>query len=251
MQPYPQQDNKRPARVVSDICDLLHDDTAATQVRALRWITHVLNDASLYRRWWFLENVSTTTLHANQDVIDLKGQVGAVAGLFIGKRLWVLPLEAVVQLRQDAQIFNRPNGGTPTHYALEAGFRVHLWPCPEKDYPFALLYSRPMSLEIVPDVWETIVLNGVLGLFGRHFDRDALTQDPVEFERRYRAALRQAAREHDDVLVFERFHRERRAATGTTPISSTDSAISFVQPASMTGIGHVTIEIGNYPLVVA
>jgi len=115
--------------------------------------------------------------------------------------------------------------------------------------PFGILFTRPMDLAIVPDFWETIVLNGVLGTFGRHFDRDALASDPKEFERRYEAQLGRGNTDTWDIERARRWENEL-AIELQTALSESDGATSYTLPASLTGIGYVTIETGDYPLVV-
>lgn len=117
--------------------------------------------------------------------------------------------------------------------------------------PLHLVYTRPMDLAIVPDSFETIVLNGVLGTFGRHFDRDQLGSHPEDFEQRYE---RQLARAHAPTWDIERiaiYDDETEATELGTPISEAEGATSYTVPASLTGIGYVTIETGDYPLVVS
>ena len=122
--------------------------------------------------------------------------------------------------------------------------------------PFALLYTRPMDLAIVPEFWETLVLNGVLGTFGRHFDRDSLADDPEEFERRYEQQLLRGNGDSWDIERLRRWDpdldRDDDTAAGEhgTALSQSDGATSYTVPASLTGIGYVTIETGDYPLTV-
>ncbi len=122
--------------------------------------------------------------------------------------------------------------------------------------PFSTLYTRPMDLAIVPDFWETIVLNGVLGTFGRHFDRDSLASDPEEFERRYEAQLRRGDGDSWDLERARRWDPDMdrddgdTASEHVTALSTSDGATSYTVPASLTGIGYVTIETGDYPLTV-
>ncbi len=127
--------------------------------------------------------------------------------------------------------------------------------------PFACLYTRPMDLAIVPDFWETLVLDGVLGTYGRHFDRDALGAAPEEFERRYEAKLKRGNidswdieraplwEDNQDVVDLQRAAPD--AAGFQTAESESGLATSLVVPASLAGIGYVTIETGDYPLVVS
>jgi len=126
--------------------------------------------------------------------------------------------------------------------------------------PFAILYTRPMDLAIVPEFWETLVLDGVLGTYGRHFDRDALGSDPQEFERRYEAKLQRANTDSwdleraplwEDSQDVQDLQREAHDASAFgTAQSESGLATSHTVPASLTGIGYVTIETGDYPLVV-
>lgn len=116
--------------------------------------------------------------------------------------------------------------------------------------PFAVLYTRPMDLAIVPEFWETMVVNGVLGTYGRHFDRDALGADPEDFERRYEAQLKRAHTESWDIERSRRFEEDLTSET-QTPLSDSGAATGYTVPASLTGIGYVTIETGDYPLVVS
>jgi hypothetical protein len=126
--------------------------------------------------------------------------------------------------------------------------------------PFAILYTRPMDLAIVPDYWETVVLDGVLGTYGRHFDRDALGDSPEEFERRYESKLQRANNDswdleraplYEDSQDVQDLQREAQdAADFGTAQSESGLATSHTVPASLTGIGSVTIETGDYPLVV-
>lgn len=116
--------------------------------------------------------------------------------------------------------------------------------------PFALLYTRPMDLAIVPDFFETVTVNGVLGTFGRHFDRDQLGSDPENFETRYERQLLRGNSDSWDIEKLRRYEEDlatELAAAG----SESDGATGYTVPASLTGIGHVTIETGDYPLVVS
>ncbi len=116
--------------------------------------------------------------------------------------------------------------------------------------PFALLYTRPMDLAIVPDFFETVAVNGVLGTFGRHFDRDQLGSDPENFEIRYEKQLLRGNTDSWDLERLRRFE-EDLAGELATALSESEGATGYTVPASLTGIGYVTIETGDYPLVVA
>lgn len=116
----------------------------------------------------------------------------------------------------------------------------------------SLLYTVPMDMALVPDHFEPMVLDGALGMYGRHFDRDTLTEDAPDFEVRYvRQLARAGVLDHD----FERAypHEQLTAAEtyGRAPDSALGNAQSYVLPASISGIGYVTIEVGDNPLVVS
>lgn len=258
MQPFPWQDSDREGRVIQDVLDTLRDNTTYTDLsadtdvtrRIKRWIVHVLNDANR-RKWWFLENAASTTLTSKQDIIDLRGHVDKVSAVYCPQRLHKISLAKMTELRQKAATYSRPNAATKaTHYAIEAGHRIHLWPCPSADVAFAVVYTRPIHIAIVPDAWEVIVLNGIIGMFGQHFDRDALVDNPQLFEKRYERQLRNARTEHYDVEIIERFKDELKETSTLVANSSTDTGTDFVSPASLTGIGYETIETGDYPLTV-
>jgi hypothetical protein len=127
--------------------------------------------------------------------------------------------------------------------------------------PFAALYTRLMDLAIVPDFWETLIVNGVLGTYGRHFDRDALAADPEEYERRYEAQLRRGNGDSWDIETAPRYEESQdiqdlqreaeEASSFQSAQSEAEAATTVIVPASLTGIGYVTIETGDYPLVVS
>lgn len=115
--------------------------------------------------------------------------------------------------------------------------------------PLALLYTVPLDLAVTPAHWETIVVNGVLGTFGRHFDVDQLADDPEAFERRYESQLKRAGSDSHDIDTVPHWDTDE-AASDVSASSGLDTATSYTVPASLTGIGYVTIEAGAYPLVV-
>lgn len=258
MQPFPWQDSEREGRVIQDVLDTMRNntvyedlsaDTSLTR-RIKRWIIHTLNDANR-RKWWFLENVTTTTLNTNQDIIDLRGHIDKITAIFCPQRLHKITLSEITELRQAAATNNSSNAATKaTHYAIEAGHRIHLWPCPSADVSFAALYTRKIHVAIVPDSWEVILLNGIIGMFGQHFDKDALVDNPEYFETRYNIQLGRAKTEHHDIEIIKRFKNELPAYSNVTANSSTDTGTDVVMPASLTGIGYETIETGDYPLTV-
>jgi hypothetical protein len=65
----------------------------------------------------------------------------------------------------------------------------------------SLVYTVPLDAALVPDHFEPMLVNGILGRYGRHFDRDTLTEAAGDFETRYLQDLRRNAVLHHD---FER-----------------------------------------------
>lgn len=240
--PNPAPDNAREARLVADVADLLHEvpPSAETTRKVKRWLRLVVEDATLGRRWWFLEHLSQGGIGAGQDVIDLMGDLDRIVAVYCPARLDKVPLAVVAEQRARAARDGRANGGEPTQYALEAGRRVHLWPAPHAPLPFAVHYTRPAALELAPAGWDALLVNGVLGLFGQHFDREALSQNPEFFEGRYREQLKRARLEHHDIERLPLWLRDdatRRVASS----SQSSAAVARTMPASLTGIGHECI----------
>ena len=203
--PFPVADPTRAARVLQDVVDLLaeSDPSTETQRKVARWINLVLLHMENRRPWKFADALVETTLGRGVDVFDLTGTLRAVKGLW--GRLGPLsyqPLSAIQEARARAALHGGINGGPPQWYALEGLRRVHLFPVPREDEPLALLYQRPLTVDMIPDACEVLLVNGVLGRYGRHFDRDALSQDPEEFEARFERELVLAGRGSWDATVI-------------------------------------------------
>jgi hypothetical protein len=251
---YPRQDPQREARIVQDVADLLHESPPSpeTERKIKRWIQLVLSDAAERRRWWFLGAVAARVLNGGDDVIDLLGHIDTVSAVWAPTRLALMPLEQLLDLRQDAAARGANNAGEPRRYAVEAGRRIHLWPTPAARIAFAVHYTRPMHPAILPSNWEGIVLDGVLGKYGQHFDRDALTQSPEYFEQRYEARLKRSvvATGHFDLERVDRWMTELATAPGVS-IAQLGEATELLVPASVLGIGYQSIDDGYYPLEVA
>lgn len=252
--PWPTIDPAREARVVQDVADLLHESAPSDETRrkVLRWIAHVLTDAGLYGPWWFAQALLPTTIPAGADLIDLRGDLDRVSALFAARRLVQIALPRLLELRADAAANGTGNAARfPTNYALEAGHRIHLWPAPSAPFTLQVLYGRPLNLAICPPEWELLVLDGVLGLFGRHFDRNALTQDPQAFEARYRLALRRAKSHSFDVVQA---YTLAGALSGGQMLSADSAArvpTTVMAPASVSGIGFWYVELPEPAFVVS
>lgn len=241
------RDTGREGRIVSDVADLLHEvpPSAETQRKIKRWLQLVAQDAAQGRRWWWLDHLSQGGVGAGSDVIDLVGDLDRLIAVYCPLRLDNVPLGVIAEQRARALKDGLPNAGWPTHYALEGGKRVHLWPAPHQAMPFAVHYSRPADVQLFPPGWDVILFNGVLGLFGQHFDRDALSQKPEYFEGRYREQLKRARLEHHDLVRLPGWLADTATAT-LAASSASAAAVRRVMPASLEGIGSVFV----YPLEV-
>lgn len=241
------RDTGRTARLVSDVADLLHEvpPSAETTRKITRWLELVAQDAAQGRRWWWLDHLSQGGIAAGADVIDLVGDLDRIVAVYCPLRLDNVPLGVIAEQRALATKDVRPNAGWPTHYALEGGKRVHLWPAPHEAMPFAVHYSRPADVQLFPPGWDVILFNGVMGLFGQHFDREALSQKPEYFESRYREQLKRARLEHHDLVRMPGWLADTATAT-LAASSASAAAVRRVMPASLEGIGAVFV----YPLEV-
>jgi hypothetical protein len=250
--PFPSQDDTREARLVQDVLDLLHQDAADSETtrKVKRWLKFV-TDHMQQRPWWFLRRIAGTELAAGNDVVDLRGAIQRVEAVYAPGRLKLVPLGTLVAWRAQAAADGAPNGGEECGcYAIEAGYRLHLWPAPSGAVTFRALYQRPLDLALLPESLEPTVVNGVLGRYGRHFDRDALSQDPAVFEQRYQQELAAAASGSFDAVEHAPLWENPATDSLSSPQSSGGQATTTVVPASVTGVGYVSIETGEYPLVV-
>lgn len=248
MQPFPQADSDRQARLIQDIADTLHhtDISGKFERFATRRIALIL--AEIARRpLWFLENASQGTIEPGQDVIDFQGDVDALSAIYAPRRLHRLPLAALTALRQRAAEHGLPNAAsTCTHYALESGRRVHLWPAPSEQVNLLVIYQRPIAIEILPEKYLGIVHDGVVGRYGRHWTKLA-GEYAGDFVRDYYHALPSIALDGWDVTHLDKPELLDAAASVGVANSSTDTAVDHVVPASLTGIGSAVI----YPFEVA
>lgn len=237
MLPFPAADDTREQRIVDDLKEFMKQ-RSDSDTRLKKWIAHVLNDAKRYKRWWFLEFLARTTIPAGCDVIDLKGDIDRVKGIWAPERLDIATVQQVTEKRAFAIVNSKPNAGPVSHYALEAGKRVHLWPAPEEEVNLWVLYQRPLEIQIVPAEWETIIFEGVIGKYGAYFDRDALLYEPRDYLNSYKMALR----EFDD----GNFDRQRvlmphELLDGTTTVdtlSASELTSAKTVPASLSGVGN-------------
>jgi hypothetical protein len=192
-------DSTREARLVSDVCALLHDQTTATQDKIKRWLRQVLLRAQRGRNWWFLSRSRVSELPAGFDIFDMVGEIDRISSFMWGQ--YPIDLVSLSYLQTLRGRNGTLNAGDVRFYALESGHRVHLWPAPATTEDIRLVYRLKITIENVPEEWEPILMDGVLGLYGRHFDRDALTQDPEIFEHRFFSGLNECNRESTDLMI--------------------------------------------------
>lgn len=252
-EPPVQTDFSRGDRIQQDILDMLHQDAADPNTVRLvrRWMKHV-TDYAARRRWWFLERVAVVTLSPGADVAVFAGAVDKVSAVFAdGYRVPSLGLSTVLEHRVHAQRLGLANAGPVGGYALEAGRKLHFWPAPRAVTGVTILYQRPFDLALLPDALEQMIVHGVLGRYGRHFDRDALAQDPEWFERRFLADLREAQAASFDALSSSARWQQRTAEVQAATLGAIGAVDTLPAPASLTGTGYVTIETGDYPLRVS
>ena len=248
LQPYPPADAGRLDRLIQDIADTMNQTDINDKFKrfAERRIVFVL--AEIARSpLWFLNNLSASQIEAGQDLVDFQGDVDKISALYAPLRLHKIPLSAMAKLRQHAAANNLPNAAPEcTHYALEAGRRVHLWPAPSGPVALQAIYTRPPSIELLPEGYLSIVHDGVVGLYGRHWTK-LLDEHSAAFERNFRRALPSLRIESWDATHLDA-PREIEAARLISPAnSSTDTAVDHVVPASLSGIGAAVI----YPFEVA
>lgn len=249
---YPFVDPDRESRIVQDVADMLHESLPAseTERKVKRWIQLVLWDAERRRAWWFLDAVASRWLNVGDDVVDLRGHVKSVASVWAPEKISHMPLGQLLEKRAEQSARNAPNGGDVARYSLEAARRLHLWPAPAQRVPLIVLYRRPIHVAIVPDDWEEIILNGIIGRFGRHFDRDALTQDPQEFERRYESALRAEGNGHGGLERLESWIAVQ-ATQAIASLANAGGSTELLVPMSVGGVGYQSLADGDYPLEVS
>lgn len=206
---YPEPDPEREDRIISDVINLMklrNDDAMKAMVK--RWLQFTLVKAQRFSRlpWWFSRRLFACIIHEGQDVFDLQGELDRIIATFCPEKLAVRPIDYILEQRANAYTHSRSNCGEPVYYALHSG-RLHLWPAPEKSTMLCVTYSKRMTADILPSEWESFLVDGIIGLYGRHFDSSGLLEDASEFTARFWEGLKTSRSEHFDTTAYERFDR--------------------------------------------
>ncbi|WP_448215299.1 hypothetical protein [Endozoicomonas sp. 2B-B] len=203
---YPRPDSDREARIVTDVIGLLKiRDDEDTQKKVKRWLHHTLVKAQKKPKkpWWFTKRLFSFVAYPGQDVFDLKGSIDSLISLHGEQKLVKATMNKILNYR--SQAFNNSNAsrGKPRIYA-EYGGRLHIWPAPDKQMMLNLCFTLPMTANTVPDEWETFLVDGVIGLYGAHFDKSGMVGEPREFANRFWESLESANSNNHDIELHER-----------------------------------------------
>lgn len=255
---WPAVDNGRRDRLKADILDMLHQspENTAYADRVERWMDLLVRDLT-HHKLWFWRRVAGSTLEAGQDIVDLSGDIARIETLWLdGRELPRVTLGTLLGFRGEAPA----KCARATCCALEAGFRVHLYPAPAAACTFSVLYRRPADIALLPDEFEELIMAGVIGRYARHFDRGALATEPVEWLLRYRELLARALAGDSDMPVNVDaqpwLYRGPGGAQAGELAAGTASAGeapvgAYAVPASMGGsVGYASVECGVYPISV-
>ncbi len=205
---YPPPDPERESRICTDVIDLMKmQKTEESNQKVARWLQLTLAKAQRFNRlpWWFAKRLLGCRIFAGQDMFDLTGAMDRIIAAYCLEKLKHIPLGTIIQRRNNADCHQRINSGEPRYYCFDGG-RLHLWPAPDKDMLFIISYACPLEAAIVPAEWETILLDGIIGLYARFFDSSALVnkENGQEFLPRFWEGLKATRSHHFDSETFER-----------------------------------------------
>lgn len=215
---YPPPDPEREGRIIADVINLMKlRNDEATQAIVRRWLQFTLVKAQRSSRlpYWFARRLFACLVYRGQDVFDLQGDLDRIIATFCPEKLTIRPIDYILEQRSNAYSNDRSNCGEPVYYALHSG-RLHLWPAPEKPFMLCLTYSCPLTPDIVPSEWESFLVDGVIGLYGRHFDSSGLLEEASEFAARFWEGLKSSRSEHFDSETIERRNRAWPTDQGMT-----------------------------------
>lgn len=239
----PEPDYERMNRLVQSVADVLFAPAADKDFKRKceAWIKAVVTKISLGWDFGFLQSVHYDTLVAGVGVFRLEGDCNKVHAVFAPGRLRRYSL---VDSAASAAGHSFSHIGVPEAYALESGNQLHLLPPPADDTSVAVVYSRPIDVSIVPDSWEPVIVDGVIGLYGRHYDRAALNEGSSEFERRFRREVRWLRRECGDAVVMDAV--ALRCAMTNEALAAPVVQVAVVEPVD----DGVESDSVSYPLTV-
>ena len=246
---YPEPDPEREKRIVNDVISLMKlSNDEARRKMVTRWLEFTLTKAQRFNRlpWWFARRLFACMVYEGQDVFDLQGKLDRIIAVFCPLKLTIKPIGFIIEKRSTSHKYERSNLGEPVYYALHSG-RIHLWPVPDSAIMLAVTYSRQLSPDIVPVEWESFLLDGVIGLYGRHFDSSGLLENANEFTARFWEGLKASRNEHFDTESFERKDRDYPANQGMSvsqayaEINSVDFENAILKPAYDGAPGEIQI----------
>ena len=205
---FPPNDPDRGERICRDVIDLMKmrkDQESGNRVA--RWLQMTLAKAQRFSRlpWWFARRLFGCRIFAGQDLFDLTGDMDRVIAVYCLKKLDHIPLGEIIKRRNRADCYLRVNQGEPGYYCFDSG-RLHLWPAPNKDMLLIIQYTRPLTAAMVPPEWETVLLDGIIGFYGRFFDATGMIdkESGQEFLPRFWEGLKATRGEHFDTVVHDR-----------------------------------------------
>ena len=261
---HPAQNEKREGEVLQLLQDMTHNTGDKMDKRFKSWINLIVHDINerMHGCWW-LKHVHFFTVKAGQDVIDIDGDFDRVVSLHGYRRIDQIDLSKLVSIRAQAQETDRVrhnrtgygfygNAGDVENYAIEAGRRLHLWPAPDREMTIGLIYMRPPALPLMPtDYWNMVVYNGVLSEFYINFDRDGLVANPSHLHNKYKKSIKVGCHQDHDVVTHRIDGLIEEACYKQSNIDSNDGKkTTIVAPASLSGIGYMTIDTGHYKFTV-
>ena len=240
---FPPPDPERGKRIVSDVIDLMKlQNNEATRSKVNRWLELTLGKAQRMNRlpWWFARRLFACIAYPGQDVFDLQGDIDKVIALFCEKKLKLKSIGFILECRAEGKL------GKPLFYALHGG-RIHLWPAPNDEVLLAITYAKPLTVEMVPVEWESCLIDGVIGFYGKYFDRSGLLENPDEFSQRFMAGIRASRSEHFDTESFDRHYETVITKPGLTSfqayteISMADYDNAIIAPSYNGKTGEIQI----------
>ncbi len=226
---HPRPDSTREDRIIDDVMALLKLRTTVVtnnsrmqdpKETVRRWLGHTLTKAVRYNKlpWWFAKRHFVMTVYPGQDVFDVKGKVDRLLSVHCKQSLDKKSMEWISGQRAECE--GRNNSGEPRFYC-EYGGRLHLFPAPAQPMLLTVLYTIPMTCAIVPDDWEAILLDGVIGLYARHFDSSGLRgEGAAEFASRFWQALKEYRDYNQDASLHYRKQPQANRNSTTRTVSS-------------------------------
>ncbi len=236
---YPPPDPERGDRICQDVMNLMKIRQEEHNVDLVgRWLELTLAKAQRFNRlpWWFVRRLYGCRIYAGQDLFDLTGDMDRIIAVYCLEKLKHIALGEIIERRHTANCHHRVNLGEPRYYCFDGG-RLHLWPAPDTDMLLAISYTSPLDVATVPEDWETVLFDGIIGLYGRFFDSTGLInkESAQEFLPRFWEGLKATRSQHFDTEMFERTLNDHPKQQGETLYSLwAESAMGEIGTLSLT-----------------